>query len=393
MNDLEEEFYRQSKFRGKRGLAEEIAKYSLCFAMSEHDKAVEHKRSSRALTGTDVVAIKAGILGESIHPGDEVEGEALACAFTAIYQPRAYYPSYFLGEMRAALRRGESPPSASAHYLPVSVMPPLPDGWGITFLYPLDREGFDRSDFPSHARDVLTRDYMRLPMLVPPGEASPSGKLRFRARILRLSEDTLARLSGMGEKSYEAYSARGLTFFLKPMELEVTEGASMRGSLFAEISLMEEAGWDRVVGFLEEAIKGTVEEVFPQCTRGERQGIECYLPHSGFHAVRFRRRLFAMVYDPVIVIYRAPRLLGIYLPCDLMGDVEVSANMFERYIRLFAANMQGELDLSSPPVVDIAYDNRLSWAKEGGALRGHAFSEVGEEHPLLRPTLEWMRGD
>jgi hypothetical protein len=399
----EEEFYRQSRYRGKRGLAEEMAKFALCFALSEHDRAEGEGRGRRALKGMDVESIKAGILGESIGPGDEVEGEAMACGFTAVYQPRAYYPSYFLGEMRAALRRGEKAPSASGHYLPVSALPPLPDGWGMTFLYPVGKEAFDRPDFPAHARDVLTRDYLRLPLLIPPGQRPSAGRIRFRARLLRLNRGSMDRMAGMGERSYDAYSARGLTFFLRPQDEEDPlrpldnqkgkAGASLRGSLFAEVSIMEATGWERVIEILEGAVSAAVEEVFPQCERGERQEMECYLPHSGFHAVRFRRRLFALVFDPVIVIYRAPRLLGVYLPCDLMGDVGQSAILFQRFLWLFSAAIVDGLDLSNALAVDIAYDNRLPWAREGGALRGPEFATVEEKHPFLRPTLSWLRGD
>src|SRR4030042_2733531 len=122
-----------------------------------------------------------------------------------------------------------------------------------------------------------------MPLLVPPGEEPPRGRIRFRARLSQLNRGSMDRLAGMSERSYNAYSARGLTHFLRPLNIEVKEATSIRGSLFAEISLMEEPGWDKGAGVLEEAIRGTGEEVFPQCTRGERQGMECYLPHSGFH--------------------------------------------------------------------------------------------------------------
>jgi hypothetical protein len=402
--DPEEEFYRQPRRRVKRGLEEEIAKFSLCFALSEHQKAIGHGNVRQTLCGMDIAGIKAGILSERLRPGDVLEGEALACAYTAIYQPRAYYPAYFLGEMRAALRRGESAPQASPHYLPVSVLPTLPGGWRVIFLYPCDKAAFDRPDFPAGTRDVLTRDYLRLPMLVPPGISPLEGRIRFRAGLLQLNRASMDRLAGMGEKAYDAYSARGLTHFLRPLEeekqpftpLEAVGGAeaaaSLRGSLFAEISLTEDIGWERMVEVLEGAAKGTVEELFPACTRGERQGLECYLPHSGFHAVRFRRRLFALVYDPVIVIFRAPGLLGLYLPSELIGRDGESADLFGRFVIRFAAALESGLNLSASPRVEIAYDNRLPWAREMGALRGPAFEEAEEKYPFLGPTLAWMRG-
>jgi hypothetical protein len=342
----------------------------------------------------DVAAIKAGILGEAMRAGDEVEGEALASSFTAIYQPRAYYPSYFLGEMRAALRRGESPPPASPHYLPVSKLPPLPDGSHIEFLYQRDKAAFDRPDFPAHVRDVLTRDFMRIPLLVAPQQEVGQGRIHFRARLLRLDRDTAYRLAGLGDNSYNVYSARGLTHFLQPLEVETLDAEpSLRGSLFTELSCGEEPGWDKVISLLEEKVRGEVEEVFPPCARGEREELGCYLPHSGFHVTRFRRRLFAMVYDPVIVVFRAPRLLGLYLPSELARGRVEAAVLFEEFVVRIASAMERGLRLAAPLRVETAYDNRLPWARRQGALQGPVFDPLAEEYPVLKPTLRWLRGD
>ena len=375
-------------------MAGEVCKFSLCFALSEHRRAVEVRGRSRRVGGLDIPALKAGILGEAIRAGDEVEGEALATGFATVYQPRAYYPSYFLGEMRAALRRGEPPPPASPHYLPVSSLPPLPDGWRITFLYAPDKTAFDRPDFPAHVRDVLTRDYPRMLLLVGPREETPAGRIRFRARLLQLDRESAFRLAGLGEKSYDAYSARGLTHFLRPLEVEGTEGEpSLRGSLFAEMSLAEEAGWERVTGVLEETACAAAQEAFPERRRGERQEPGCYLPHSGFHVTRFRRRLFTLVFDPVVVVFRAPRLLGLYLPGELARGLEEIAARFEEFALRFTVALERTLGLSAPTGVEVAYDNRLPWARERGALRGAAFAAVEEAYPFLRPTLRWLRGD
>ncbi|MBN2026788.1 MAG: hypothetical protein JW854_08535 [Actinobacteria bacterium] len=391
---LEEQEYRVPRPRERRTLAEEICKFSFCFALSEHRRAVEVKGRSKSFSGLDVAGIKAGILSEALRAGDEVEGEALASSFSAIYQPRAYYPAYFLGEMRAALRRGENPPAASPHYLPVSTLPQLPDGTRITFLYQRDRTAFDRPDFPAHVRDVLTRDYVRIPMLFPLGQDDAEGVVRFRARVLRLDRETAYRLAGLGDNSYEAYSARGLTHFLQPLELQaLDEGKSLRGSLFAELSFAEDAAWERATPLLEETVCSVVERIFPPCPRGGREEPGCYLPHSGFHITRFRRRLFALVYDPVVIIFRAPRLLGIYLPGDLLRGREGAAALFEEFVLEFSSAIAGGLDFASPARVEIAYDNLLPWARKRGALRGPAFDLLGEEHPFLGPTLQWLRGD
>ncbi len=387
------ERYRLPRHRERRTLADELAKFSLCFALSEHDRASGMKAGRRRpLSGLDVAAIKAGILEETIRAGDEVEGEALASEFAAIYQPRAYYPAYFLGEMRAALRRGDKPPPASPHYLPVSTLPPLPDGSGITFLFQVDKTAFDRPDFPANVRDVLTRDYTRIPMVLPPERRGLRGRIRFRARLLRLDRDSAFRLAGMGEKAYDAYSARGLTYFLQPLELEgAGEDSSLRGSLFAEMTCAEDAGWERVLDVLEETVCDTVDGLFPGIERGEREEPGCHLPHSGFHVTRFRRRFLALVFDPVIVIYRAPRLFGIYIPSKLGREDETVRSGFGEVAVRIADGLQGGLGLPSPLRVDITYDNRLAWAGEREALRGPVFDSLMEEHAFLRPTLEWLR--
>ncbi|MEW6552744.1 MAG: hypothetical protein AB1384_00465 [Actinomycetota bacterium] len=391
---LEEERYQVPRQREERRLAEEISKFSFCFALSEHRRALESRGRNKAFSGMDVAGIKAGILAESIRAGDEVEGEAVASHFTAIYQPRAFYPAYVLGEMRAALRRGESPPAASPHYLPVSVMPPLADGSSIAFLYQPDKTAFDRPDFPAHVRDVFTRDFMRLPLLLPPPSQALRGKVRFRARVLRMDHDSAYRLAGLGDKSYDAYSARGLTCFLHPIEVETLDAdPPLRGSLFCELSLDAGEAWDRTVEVLEEAVRSEVEKVFPPCPRGGREEMGCYLPQSGFHVTRFRRKFYALVYDPVIVILRAPRLMGIYLPGELAGDAEETRALFEGFVMRLVSSLEGQLGLASPPGVEIAYDNLLPWARERGALRGPDFTALPERYPFLGPTLGWLRGD
>jgi hypothetical protein len=390
----EKERYRIPGRREKRTLAEEISKFSLCFALSEHRRAAEGMGRKKSHSGLDVAGIKAGILADAMRAGDEVEGTALASPFTAIYQPRAYYPSYLLGEMRAAIRRGESPPPASPHYLPVSALPPLPDDSCIVFLYQEEKAAFDRPDFPAHVRDVFTRDYMRMPLLVPPQQDVAQGRIRFRARLLRLDRDSAYRLAGIGENSYESYSSRGLTFFLQPLELEtLAVEPGLRGALFAELSLEGEPGWESVVETLERVVCGVVEEVFPPCERGEREEPGCYLPHSGFHVTRFRRRLFALVYAPVIVVFRAPNLLGLFLPGELMSGHLEHASLFESFALRLSSSLRDGLGFHSLPRVEIAYDNRLPWAREGGTLRGPSFDPLPVEYPFLRPTLEWLRGD
>lgn len=378
----------------KRGFFEKISKFSLCYALSEHREAEGKRARRKPVSGCDINSLKAGILNESIRAGQEIGGEAVACPFTAVYQPRPYYPSYLLGEIRAALRQGESPPSTSPHFLPVSVLPPLSDGWRVTFLYPLNKEEFDRPDFPAHVRDVLTRDFSRLPLLIPTEMEEMRGKIAYRAHLMQLSRTTLSRLAGLNEGSYNAYSARGLTFFLQALEMEpIEEELSLRGSLFAELQLPQDGVWEKVMEVMEGAVCEAVEAVFPECTRGERQDSGCYLPHTGFHVVQFRRRLLALVYEPVMVVFRAPRLIGLYFPQDVLRDLEQPSSLFEVFSLTFCGKLEEALGYSSRLKVEIAFDNRLPWARERGTLQGPSFKRLEEEHPFLEPTLDWLRGD
>lgn len=381
------------KRRNSRGFSEEMSKFSLCFALSEHQEA-EGKRAGRSpISGKDIASLKAGILNERIRAGQEVEGRAVACPFTAVYQPRPYYPSYLLGEIRASLRKGVSPPSTSPHYLPVSILPPLTDGWRLTFLYPLDKRDFDRPDFPAHVRDVLTRDYTRLPLLIPPQMKEIQGMIGYRARLMQLSRISLKRMAGLGERSYDAYSTRGLTFFIQPLEMELLgDEPSLRGSLFAEMCLPQDGDWEKVMEVMEGVTCAAVEAVFPECTRGERQDSGCYLPHTGFHVVAFRRRLLALVYEPVMVVFRAPRLIGLYFPRDVLGDLEESSSLFEAFMIAFCDGLEKALDCSSPLKVEMAFDNRLPWARERGALTGPSFKSLADDYPFLKPVLDWLRG-
>lgn len=377
---MEEELYRMPGARRRRGLADEIGKFALCFAFSRRDQAPSTGRPHK-VSGLDIAEIKSAILSQSIGAGDEIEGEGVLSRFAAVYSPRAYYPSYFLGEMRAELRAGAGIPSASAHYLPVSCLPPLPDGYCLSFLFPVDKTEFERPDFPSNIRDVMTRDYLHFPLVSLPDERV-EGRIRFKARLRQLSRETMHDLAGVGEKPYESYSARGLTYYLEPLEVEATgREQGLRGSLFAEMAIPGNPGWHPVAGILESLICQAVEAVFPRCERGERQELTCYLPQSGHQVVRFRRRLFGLVYDPVVVLFRAPNLLGLYLPCDLRVEIDSSARLFEDFVAEVAGRLETELQLDWPLTVEIAYDNRAPWARARGALESRSFRMVSEDYP------------
>lgn len=390
--EVMEDGYRTPARRERDVLAQEMGKYTICFALSEHSSAEGRDRRGRDFSGLEVQGIKEAIFKESLREGDIVETEGMLSAYAAVYQPRAYYPAYVIGEMRAALRRGEPPPPASPHYLPVCRLPRLPDGSEIGFLHPSGRKDFDRPDFPAHLRDVLTRDFPRLPVLLPEGYHGGWGRVRLRAKVLRLERDTMRRLAGMGEDAYTAYANRGLVHFLEPLEMEMVETLTMRGSLFVEMSLPGTDSWERLCGALDVVLREAVEEVFPSCERGEREEGSCYLPHGGHHLFRFRARLFAMVYHPAIAVLRAPRSLGLFLPEDLGEGDEAAHALFRRLVEYVAERICEETGAGLVCRAEVAYDNRLSWIRRMGALRGPDFQRLESRFPFLTPTLDWLRG-
>ncbi|MDI6873014.1 hypothetical protein [Candidatus Solincola sp.] len=387
-----EERYRTPAGRKRNLLAEEMGKFSICYALSEHASAEGNDRRGETFSGLEVQGIKEGIFREILREGDTVEAEGMLSPYAAIYQPRAYYPAYVMGEMRAALRRGEPPPQASPHYLPVSRLPELPDGRRIGFLYSPRKKDFDRPDFPAHVRDVLTRDFPRLPVLLHAGDHGNWGLVRLRARLLRLEREAMRRLAGMGEEAYTAYAARGLVHFLEPLEMERVQPLPMRGSLFAEISFSGGTSWERTCGALDVILRETVEEVFPPCERGERQEGTYCLPHSGHHVFRFRSRLFALVYHPAIAVFRAPGLLGLFLPANLGGGEDEPHELFQRLAEGVAERILADSGVASGCKVEVAYDNRLPWVREWGVLAGPDFTALSEEYPFLVPTLNWLQG-
>lgn len=388
-----DERYRTPVGRRRDVLAEELGKFAICYALAEHASAEGGKFRPRRFSSLDVMRVKEGVLKGTLREGDEVEGEGILSPFSAVYQPRAYYPSYVMGEMRAALRRGEKAPSTSPHYLPVSLLPELPDGHRIAFLYPAEKRSFERPDFPAHVRDVLTRDFQRIPMLLPPGRDSMWGMVRFRARLMKLGAETMRRLTGMTEEAYEAYAGRGLVHFLDPVELtEAGQEVSLRGSLFAELSLAEVPSWERACQSLEASLREAVEWTFPPCARGEREEAGCYLPHTGHHVFWFRSRLFAVVYAPVIAVMRSPALLGIFLPADLSGSDQEAHSRFGGLVDRLVFLLESDLEAPVPARVELAYDNRLPWAREREALSGPRFQELEARYPFLAPTLRWLRG-
>ncbi len=369
-----------------------MGKYAMLYALAEHASAEVGKSRPRRFSGLDVLRVKEGLLKETLREGDELEGEGILSPYSAVYQPRAYYPAYVMGEVRSALRRGEEVPSTSPHYLPVSVLPELPDGHRIAFLYPPEKRSFERPDFPAHVRDVLTRDFHRIPLIIPPGLDVGWGMVKFRARLMRLSRDTMRRLAGLTEEAYMAYAARGLVHFLEPAEVAAGPKVFLRGSLFAEVCLAEIRRWERACLSLETALREAVEYSFPACERGEREEAGCYLPQTGHHVFRFRNRLFAVVYAPVIAVMRAPSLLGVFLPADLSGSDPEVHSRFEGLVNRLLSLLESYLETPVSARVELAYDNRLAWARQREVLSGPRFQELEERYPFLAPTLQWLRG-
>ncbi len=134
-----------------------------------------------------------------------------------MHHPRAYYPEMFLGDLRATTPKNGKAEGASClpHVLPVVRLPELPDGWEIRFLYPGSNGLFQYYEHPHRLMDVLTRDYLRIPVLLPPG-GHPGGMVRFRARLLEMRQEQLEDYVHLDPREAQAYAVRGLNLFLTP---------------------------------------------------------------------------------------------------------------------------------------------------------------------------------
>lgn len=372
-------------------LRRELGKFQLLFALSHHREIASGQRSKRAWKGMDVEALKAGILREEISPGDRVEGRGILSPYAAIYQPRAFYPKYVLGEIKAAMQRGEGEPAVSPHFLPASRLPRLPDGWNIAFLY-LDGEGaLTRPALPADLREVLVRHYPVLLALLPPGSADVFGRVSFKGQIYRIDHEYLERPLGMREEAYRVYSNRGIVFFLSMEEVELLGKAGLRGSLFLELSLPPEAGEALSGDGFRDLFCSAVEECLGESER-EREPSCGYLPLTGYQELRFRSRLTGVVDSPFYAVFRAPTSLGLYFPCELTGQVGEGETLLSALLEAMEEKASGTV---SPTrwSIDLCSDSSSPLRRERGVLRGPLFRRLEAEWPEVGPLISWLRGE
>ncbi len=372
-------------------LKKEMGKFCLLFALSRHRELADRFRPGKEWRNVDVESLKRGILREEVSPGDRVEGRGVISPYAAVYHPRPFYPQYVLGEIRAAMQRGEGSPEVSPHFLPASRLPALPGGWRIAFLYPVDTEALVRPAVPADVREVLVRHYPVLPVLVPPELGSPWGRASFRARVFRLEHEQLRESLGMGEEAYRAYSRRGVIHFLVLEELSAVEEADLRGSLFLELSVPRDA----LEGLSGEGFRDLFCSAVEECLGEERQVREpsCgYLPLTGYQELRFRSRMTGVVDSPFYGVFRAPASVGLYIPCELVRREWEGDGLLGELLRAMERR-SGLADSRGGWKVEFCFDNTLPHWRGRGALEGPLFDRLENEWPEARTLLSWLRGE
>ncbi len=382
------------------GAAVELAKYGFFYAFSDHRRArgrepgrIFPTHKMKSLTG-----LKSLFRRQMLYPGTMVEGRGVLSPFISLYRPRAHYPQMILGGLRSTSEEAGEKSSSLPHILPVIKLPPLPDGNLIYFLYPEDAELFHRYEFPQDLREVLTRDYLRVPLLLPPEYAGAEGVVEFRARLLELREESLRPHASIGGKAYQGYSLRGLTLFLSLVEEdgylqelpEIPYGA--RGALFVE-SRVSPLNIESVESSVEAALKCCAEELFPEERQGERKEGTKIDHQTDHHFLRFRNRLFAFIYKPLIAVYRYPHYFSLYMPLPLQPEVlKEKELLFEKaYGRLTQTISRTEEWSEAQFTVDFVHDASLPFWRERGVLRNDLFLRVLREKPFLKATLDWLR--
>jgi hypothetical protein len=383
----------RSAVEGKelRWLGREIAKFSLCFAVyRQHERELESGGGVCGAVKLTLAGLKDLLREEAPAAGIVVEMEGVLSPFSAVYTPRAFYPPYIQGEIRRAMQGCGDFPRVPLHFRPVNRLPASEEIGRLVFLYPPGRRDFERPDFPVDTRDVLTRDFLRFPLLLPPGWDPEPGRVRLRAKVVQVEREILEKCLPMGEKTYLAYLRRGLVHYLFPLDMERTaEPPPATGTLFAELSL---EGGKRPGAWLEEVLCPAVEAVFPGRDRGEKKEEGWCLPGAGFHVAGFRGRFASLVYEPAYFLFRAPSSLGVYLPWDLHRDLAEGESRLRSLVEEVIAGLGGE-GKAAEPRLRFTFDNTLTWARERGALGGDEFRALIRFHPPLAPVVSWLRGD
>lgn len=399
--------------------AHELNKYAYFYSMKEYARARGSDGSEAPPRGFPSLAeLKGAVKSGRLRPGEVVEGEAFLSPYISLHHPRAHYPEMFLGDLRAsasALPAEEAEDTAPTegtgeeegayclpHVLPVVRLPGLPGGWDIHFLYPRSAGLFQRYEHPHRLMDVRIRDYLRIPVLLPSSDDHPTGWVRFRARLIEMRQGQLEEFVHLDRRESEAYSLRGLNLFLmvsgegqgvEPLEPAPSVSPAPRGSLFVE-TRVRPLPHARVESMLEEALTSMAEELFPGANRGEKRAGLDIDSHTGHHFLSFRHRLFALIYRPIIAVYRSPHFLSLYLPTTLEpAGLKEKEEIFERAF----AWMEGKMIDHGAAVegglpVDFTHDPCLPAWRAREILRNGLIDRVMEERPYLARTILWLRG-
>ncbi len=165
------------------------------------------------------------------------------------------------------------------------------------------------------------------------------------------------------------------------------------GSLFVETRI-KPLPHSKAEAVLEESLANVAEELFPAVDRGDRKAGQDIDHQTGHHFLRYRQRLFALIYRPFIAVYRAPHFLSLYLP-TLLDDtsLEEQEKVFERAFALLEEEMVGHGAVVEGGLpVDFVHDPRLPAWRDREALRNTLIERVVEERPYLAGTVHWLRG-
>jgi hypothetical protein len=136
------------------------------------------------------------------------------------------------------------------------------------------------------------------------------------------------------------------------------------------------------------------EELFPGTKRGEKRAGLDIDPATDHHYLSFRHRLFALIYRPVIAVYRSPHFLSLYLPTTLdSADSGEKEEIFERAFAWMEERMihHGAAVEGGLPV-DFTHDPCLPAWRAREILRNGLIDRVVEERPYLARTVLWLRG-
>ncbi|MHB8780051.1 MAG: hypothetical protein ACYC55_01520 [Candidatus Geothermincolia bacterium] len=367
----------------------ELAKaaYHLALGRRESVEGAGRTGSAAPFAG-EAAAVKTAVRRGVLRAGRLVETTALVAPWLNLYRPRAYYPEYLLGQMRAE-RTPADGVGPWPDILPVSRFPELPGGGQLLFAHPPGKRAFDRYGFPDSLRDSLTRDYEQLPLLLPPGRTLAAGIYDLRARLLRIGPNALSEASGLPLDTCQIYEVRGLNLVLAleeegcSAELVAPAPSPLPGALWLEMRLDAAAEAIAVQRAAEAALTTAVAEVSGDAAAG------------ACSETRVFTRLWARVCGPVICCHRQPNLLSLFMPADL-GAYAEAERFFEAvtasWERAFAAE-SARAGIEATLSCDFSHDARLPFMRQRQVLRSKLANTAVLHHPQLEEARTWLAGD